>query len=424
MDQLRKEQFFKILEKYHTGNASKEEVEFLDAYYQVFGLRADYTSGLEEETRLLLKNDLNSSIRKNISVYQAGKIEAGKKTVYRWSVSAAAAIIIIAGAGLFYYPQKRNPDQEANHIIKNNIPSGGNMAVTTIDIGSGGNKVVPTNDIEPGGNKAVLILANGKKISLTDVNNGTLAEQADVQITKIADGQLVYTILPDRQQIPDTEDQYNTIETPKGGRYRVRLPDGTNVWLNAASKLTYPSSFTGHQTRRVELSGEAYFEVAKDIAHPFMVKTIKQEVEVLGTHFNISSYEDEPAVKTTLLEGSVKVYVPGSPSPLERAGVRLKPGQQSTLTLNNIKIENINTEQRAVAWKNDQFVFESDDIQYIMRMISRWYNVEVEYVGAIPENKFGGAVSRFENVSEVLKSLELTGRVQFKIEGRRILVSK
>ncbi len=418
MDQLRKDHFLKILEKYNAGTASKEEVEFLDAYYQVFGLRADYTSGLEEEKRLLLKNDLNSSIRKNISVYQADKIKAGKKNIFRWSVSVAAAIMIIAGAGLFYYPQKGNPDQAADHITKNDIAPVENKAVSTIGIAPGGNKVVPTNDIGPGGNKAVLTLANGKKISLKDVNNGTLAEQADVKITKIADGQLVYTILPDQQQIPDAEDLYNSIETPKGGRYRVRLPDGTNVWLNAVSKLTYPSSFTGHQTRRVELSGEAYFEVAKDIAHPFMVKTIKQEVEVLGTHFNISSYEDEPVVKTTLLEGSVKVT---GANGIDKV---LKPGQQSILTTNDIKVENINTEQRAVAWKNDQFVFESDDIRYVMRMIARWYDVEVEYVGAIPENKFGGAISRFENVSEVLKSLESTGRVQFKIEGRRIMVSK
>ena len=418
MDQLRKDHFLKILEKYHAGIASKEELEFLDAYYQVFGLRADYTYGLDEGKRLLLKNDLKNSIRVNISVYETGKIKAGKKTVFRWSVSAAAAIIIIAGAGLFYHLQKGNPDQSADHIIKNDITPGGNKVVPANDIGPGGNKVVPANDIEPGGNKAVLTLANGKKISLKDVNNGTLAEQADVQITKIADGQLVYTILPVQQQTPDVEDLYNSIETPKGGRYRVRLPDGTNVWLNAASKLTYPSSFTGHQTRRVELSGEAYFEVAKDIAHPFMVKTIKQEVEVLGTHFNISSYEDEPVVKTTLLEGSVKVK---GANGIDKV---LKPGQQSILTNNDIKVEYINTEQRAVAWKNDQFIFESDDIRYVMRMISRWYNVEVEYVGEIPENKFGGAISRFENVSEVLKSLESTGRVKFKIEGRRILVSK
>lgn len=391
MDQFQKEQFLKIIEKYHAGNASREEAEFLDAYYQVFGLRAGFTDDLEEEKRILLKNDLKNSIRENISAYQPDKIKAGKRDIFRWSISAAAAILIITGVGLFYYPQKTISNHTANHIIK--------------------------NDIVPGGNKAILTLASGKKISLTDADNGTLAEQAGVQITKTADGQLVYTILADPQLNSNAKDHYNTIETPNGGQYRVRLPDGSNVWLNAGSKLTYPSSFTARKNRRVDLIGEAYFEVARDKSHPFIVKTIQQEVEVLGTHFNINSYNDESAVKTTLLEGSVKV------TGINGTGKVLKPGQQSDLTANNIKIKNIDTEL-AVAWKNNLFIFESDDIRYIMRMIARWYNVEVEYVGEIPDDKFGGAVSRFENVSEVLKSLESTGRVKFKLEGRRILVTK
>jgi len=409
MDQLQREQFFKILEKYHAGNASNEEVEFLDAYYRAFDLRADYTSGLEEGKRILLKEDLKNAITENILVYKAEKIKTGKKTVYKtvykWSISVAAAILIIAGLGLFYYPQKSNVYQTVNHIKKDRLVTGKD-------------KVIPKVTIVPGGNKAVLTLANGKKISLTDVDNGMLAEQANVQITKIADGQLVYSILSDQHEINNLKDQYNTIETPRGGRYRLRLPDGTNVWLNSASKLTYPSSFSGHKNRKVELSGEAYFEVAKDKTRPFLVKTIMQEVEVLGTHFNISSYEDESAVKTTLLEGSVKVRGFNGKDKV------LKPGQQSTLTINEIIVENVNKEQLVSALKNDQFIFESNDIKYVMRMISRWYNVEVEYVGDIPESKFGGAISKFENISEVLKTLESTGRVKFRIDGRRVLVSK
>lgn len=391
MDQLRKEHFLKIIGKYYAGSASKEELEFLDAYYQAFGMRGGYPDDLDEEKRLLLKNELKNSIGKNISTYQEDRFKKGKGNILRWSISAAAAILFIAGFGLFYYPQKRIPAPIANNIIE--------------------------NDIVPGGNKAVLTLSNGKKISLTDAENGTLAEQTGVQITKTADGQLVYTILSDVHLGSNAKDQNNTIETPKGGRYQVRLPDGSNVWLNAASRLTFPSSFTSQKNRRVELYGEAYFEVAKDKAHPFIVKTVNQEVMVLGTHFNINSYVDEPDVKTTLLEGSIRVT--------ENKGIEkiLKPGQQSTLTSKGLKIENVDTDM-AVAWKKNQFVFESDDIQYIMRMISRWYNVEVEYEGTIPKNKFGGAVSRFENVSEVLKSLESTGRVKFRIEGRRIFVSK
>jgi len=391
MDQLRKDHFLKIVEKYHSGNASKEELEFLDAYYQVFGLSDGYTDALSEEDRFLLKNELKNSIKKNIAASQQGRIKSDKRNVIRWTISAAAAIIICIGVGLYYFPEERI----SNPIVKR----------------------VTENEIIPGGNKAVLTLANGEKISLTDADNGTLAEQAGVKIVKTTDGQLVFTMLPDKQNDPNSKNQYNTIETPNGGRYQVRLPDGSNVWLNAASKLIFPSSFISHKSRMVELNGEAYFEIAKDKEHPFIVKTYNQVVEVFGTEFNINSYVDEPDVKTTLLEGSIKVT--------ENKGIDkiLKPGQQSTLTSSGLKVENVDIDL-AVAWKNNQFVFESDDIQYIMRMIARWYNVEVEYVGPIPKNKFGGAVSRFENVSEVLKSLESTGRVKFKIEGRRILVSK
>lgn len=405
MDRIQREQFLKILEKYHLGNASAEEVEFLEAYYRAFGLRPDYTSGMEEGKRSILKEDLKNSITERINAFQTDKIKTGQRKIYQWSISAAAAILIISGLWLFYQPRKNNIQHAINPIKKDSI-------VPLKDT------VLPKVDITPGGNKAVLTLANGKKINLTDVNIGMLAEQANVQITKIADGQLVYTILSDQQDINNEKDQYNTIETPRGGRYQMRLPDGTNVWLNSASRLTYPSSFSSLGKRKVVLNGEAYFEVAKDKTRPFVVKTILQEVEVLGTHFNISSYEDELSVKTTLLEGSVKVVGMNGNDKI------LKPGQQSVLTADNITIENISVAQQAVAWKNDQFVFESDDIQYVMRMISRWYNVEVEYVGPIPENKFGGAISKFENISEVLKSLESTGRVKFKIDGRRILVSK
>jgi len=404
MDRIQREQFLKILEKYRVGNASAEEMDFLDTYYRVFGLRPDYTSGMEEGKRIILKEDLKNSINENISTYRKATIQKGKRTIYKWSISVAATLIF-CGLCFFYYPQKIESYQVIKSVKKDS------SIISKAE-------VAPKDDIVPGGNKAVLTLANGKKINLTDVNIGTLAEQSNVQIAKIADGQLVYNVLLDQKVIDDQKNQNNTIETPRGGRYQMRLPDGTNVWLNSASRLTFPSSFSSLSKRKVELSGEAYFEVAKDKSRPFVVKTILQEVEVLGTHFNISSYEDESSVKTTLIEGSVKIVAKNGSDKI------LKPGQQSVLTADNITVENISQGQQALAWKNDQFVFESNDIQYVMRMISRWYNVEVEYVGTIPENRFGGAISKFENISEVLKSLESTGRVKFKIEGRRILVYK
>ena len=390
MDRLHKDHFKQILEKYLTGTASKEELDFLDAYYQAFGVRDGYLDALEEQGHLLLKNELKTSIQDSILANEENRnLGLSRRIVYRWLTSVAAAVIIIIG--IYYFPKGSNPNPIAQQF--------------------------PKSEIVPGGNKAILTLPNGKKISLTDVGNGTLAEQAGVKIIKTTDGQLVYTILSDQKQVLFDQDQYNTIETPKGGGYQVRLPDGSNVWLNSASKLTFPSSFSAFKNRMVELNGEAYFDVASDKSHPFIVKTINQEVEVLGTQFNINSYVDEPGVKTTLLEGSIKIT--------KDKGINkiLKPGQQSTLISNEFKIEKVDTDQ-AVAWKRNQFVFENTDIHYIMRMISRWYNVEIEYVGEIPNSRFGGAVSRFEDVSEVLKSLELTGRVKFKIEGRRILVSR
>lgn len=391
MDQLNKEYFLHILEKYQSGIATKEEIEFLDAYYEAFGMRKNYTDSLDESRYQLLKDDLRNSVSVKIQ-----NIHKPKSGMFNWGTIrlalSAAAMIAIVGYWVFDYSQPHDITGDAEVLQMDN------------------------DDILPGGNKAFLTLANGKRISLTDASNGTLVEQSGIKIEKTTDGQLVYTVLSDRETLP-AENLYNIIETPKGGRYQIRLPDGSNVWLNAASKLIFPSSFITHKSRMVELNGEAYFEIEKDKDHPFIVKTYNQVVEVFGTEFNINSYVDEPDVKTTLLEGSIKV--------IENKGNDkiLKPGQQSTLTSSGLKVENVDSDL-AVAWKNNQFVFESDDIQYIMRMIARWYDVEVEYVGPIPKNKFGGAVSRFENVSEVLKSLESTGRVKFKIEGRRILVSK
>ncbi len=390
MEQLEKKKFLEILANYNSGNASDEEIAFLDAYYKACGIRADFTSDLDEPERTHLKFELRNSITDTISRYETENRKKNKKSILRMAVSVAAAIIIITTA-LYYYPQ-----QPETKITQNKISE---------------------TDIAPGGNKALLTLSNGQKISLTDASVGTLAQQAGVKITKTADGQLVYTILDDVHADGSGDNHFNTIETPKGGQYRVRLPDGSDVWLNAASALTYPSSFAAGKTRSVDLRGEAYFEVAKDRSRPFIVKTPNQNVEVLGTHFNINAYGDEPAVKTTLIEGSVKVNGINGKSKL------LIPGQQSVLTASNMQVASIDTDL-SIAWKNNQFVFESDDIRHIMRMVARWYNVEVEYIGPIPDNKFGGAVSRFENVSEVLKSLESTGKVKFKLLGKRIIVSK
>lgn len=280
-------------------------------------------------------------------------------------------------------------------------------------VDSGTSSVTFANDVAPGGNKAILTLTDGRRISLTDAAKGELAQQSGIRITKTEDGQIVYQAAATKSA---GHNGFNTIETPRGGQYMVVLPDNSRVWLNAASSLKYPTNFSSAKKRRVELTGEGYFEVAKDRRHPFIVSAGNQEIEVLGTHFNVNSYHDEPQLKTTLLEGSVKVVSKGREA-------LLTPGQQAVLTGGSIRVQDFNV-RLAVAWKNNKFMFENDNIQYIMRMVSRWYDVEVVFEGALPDDKFIGSMSRSEHVSEVLKSLELTGKVKFKVEGRRIVVTK
>lgn len=229
---------------------------------------------------------------------------------------------------------------------------------------------------------------------------------------------------------------YNTIATPKGGQYQVRLPDGSKVWLNAASSLKYLASFSAWNERKVELSGEAYFEVAKDKDHPFVVKTENQEVIVLGTHFNINSYKDEPATKTTLLEGSVRVSLLGTTSTASTinttqkiskgkpAEIILKPGEQATLIGNNIRVSPQNAED-AIAWKDGYFMFNNESLESVMRKISRWYNLDVVFADASIKNQtFYGRMSRFSKVSQVLKSLALTREVKFELKDNTIHVLK
>lgn len=288
-----------------------------------------------------------------------------------------------------------------------------------------------THDIKPGHNGATLTLANGKKIRLTDAANGQLAEEAGVQVSKSADGELIYEIKEHKLG----GSKINMLSTAKGETYKIILPDKSMVWLNASSSLTYYADLAGPEThgtgnaglvRRVKLEGEAYFEVAKMDRSgrvPFIVESKGQQVKVLGTHFNINSYADEDDVKTTLLEGSVYVAAKLNGQNPKEGGVLLRPNQQAATTSRGIKVKDVDV-AIAVAWKDHKFMFESERIENIMKMIARWYNVDVVYKGAVPDDKFGGSVSRFENVAEVLKYLESTGSVHFKIEGRQIIVSK
>jgi transmembrane sensor len=256
--------------------------------------------------------------------------------------------------------------------------------------------------ISPGSNKAILTLSDGTKVILNDAVRGEVAREQGVRIAKTGRGQLSYQSL---NSTGSNKIQYNTISTPAGGQFQMQLPDGTRVWLNALSSLKYATTFNPDLPRTVYLKGEAYFEVAKhhveSAAVPFIVKTRLQELQVLGTHFNINSYEDEALTRSTLLEGSIAI------STYTGATKTLRPGQQAEVS-SDINIKQVDT-AAAVAWKNGLFRFEQENFREVMNQLSRWYDVDIEYRGSVPQNKFSGELYRNMNAEKILKILHLSG---------------
>lgn len=322
----------------------------------------------------------------------------------RWMQVAAAAIVVLAIGVAGYWFINRSTK---NEVAKNNQP------------------VKPTAaDILPGSNKAVLTLADGSVITLDSAANGQLAQQGNSQIIKTKNGGLVYERTAQNSSGPFTTHNspltYNMLVIPRGGQYQLTLPDGSKVWLNAASSIRYPVAFTGNE-RRVELTGEAYFEVAtlrlrSGQKMPFHVVTPTQDVEVLGTHFNVNAYANEPSAKTTLLEGSVKVKAENS--------VVLKPGEQAVMSgaHSQLTINNSPDLEQAMAWKNGFILFNKADIKSIMRQVERWYNVDVVYEGEIPQRTFTGGIERSARLSELLRLLEVS-KVKFRIENKKLIVT-
>jgi len=279
-----------------------------------------------------------------------------------------------------------------------------------------GRIVLSKPDVTPGGNKAFLTLGNGTTISLDTVQNGTFAVQGKTTIAKLKTGYINYlqqVSRPSTRIVP-----HNILATPRGGQYEVVLPDGSKVWLNADSKLEFPTAFND-TTRTVTLRGEAYFDIAPNRQKPFWVNIEgsigEMKIEVLGTRFNINAYTDEPAVKTSLVDGAVKVAV-------GNIRKRLKPGQQAKVLHGSSLIDVSPCDiDKAIAWKNGVFRFENDNIQTVMRQLARWYNVQIIYQGPIPPGHFTGIVDRNTNLSEVLKVLAISG-VHFTIKERKIIV--
>jgi transmembrane sensor len=380
-----KAQFRGIIKKYLAGKASPEEQKFLNEYFEYFGSNDNIVDQLTENEKSQLEQKMEAAI--------FAKIKASRppRRIVFYRIAAAAVLIgIIITAGLYFY-RKSNGNEPA---IAKSKPA-----------------QEAQNDIDPGGNKAVLILADGRKISLDDSQIGNITQQGNAVVSKTSDGQVVYNLLHTNTKI--TEVNNNTIQTPIGGEYQIVLPDGTKVWLNSSSRLEFPTAFTGKE-RIVKLSGEGYFEVAKNAAMPFKVQVNDMEVKVLGTHFNIMAYPDEGLAKTTLLEGSINISR-GEDSKL------LVPGQQARTGSNN-KIDVVNTDvESAVAWKNGYFKFDRDGIKTVMRQLARWYDMDVVYAGKIPGDEFSGKIRRNVKASKALEFLEKTG-MHFKIEGKKVTI--
>jgi ferric-dicitrate binding protein FerR (iron transport regulator) len=335
------------------------------------------------------------------AILQQGKsakpvaVIASRPASWWWRSAAAAAILLMVCAGGYYWLTRQPSKQVA------------------------GTKQLPVNDtIVPGSNKAELRLADGSKILLDSTQQGTISKQGDAKVINHNTSVLAY----DARWTTSREVVYNTLSTPRGGQYQLLLADGTKVWLNASSSIRFPVAFTGKE-RQVSITGEAYFEVAKNATMPFIVhfssatgEGKEGTVEVLGTHFNIMAYDDERSINTTLLEGSVRVSK-GTNYKI------LKPGQEGKITQSGDIKTGIADIEATMAWKNGWFQFNSLDIERIMRQVARWYDVEVTYDGNIPTGHFSGIVNRNNNIAQVLKIMQ-AGGVNFKIAGRKVIVSE
>lgn len=375
-----------LIDKYLTGVATDEEKNQLLVWYnsQDHGeVEWPSASPNEEQNvyeRLLAKIDAGTP---------AGVVLPRTGFVAWYKITAAALIFLVASVGGYLYFNNQSIEHTEALSFK--------------------------NDIAPASSKTILKLANGKELQLEDANSEALRQLGQGQIRKTEDGQLIYD-LSGIKRVTGTEVVYNSIVTPKGAQYQVFLSDGTKVWLNAASSLRFPNYFDGKE-RMVETTGEVYFEVAKDRQHPFIVRTARQAIEVLGTHFNVNAYGDEGLLKTTLLQGSVKISLTGG-----IAEKILKPGEQAQISNSgSIKIIHPDLEE-SMAWKNNLFQFNNTPIDQVMLQVKRWYDVDLVYTGAKPNLLFTGVIPKNNNISILLKVLESTGGIKFGIDGKKVII--
>ena len=378
------------IENYLAGEASEEEERLVNDWYHSFD---DSEVEMPEEV-LELRHRVGGRLWRRLTATIARTEDRHRLRIgYRRALVAAASVFILFLAGFLLFRQ-----------LSSTTPLASNK---------------PMNDIAPGGNRAILTLADGTHIALDSAQKGMLTQQGTTRILKLDSGKLAYQAAASKNTLEPIS--YNTITTPRGGQFQVTLPDGTIVWLNAATSLRYPTRFEGHE-RRVTLTGEAYFEVTKNPSQPFFVDMPDRRptqdslhIQVLGTNFNVNAYQDETMIKTTLIEGAVKIMK-------GRNAHLLSPGQQAQTDITTKIIREADIEE-ALAWKNGLFQYNSTDLKTIMRQLARWYDVQVIYEGKMKDEFFSGSVPRTGNVSQLLHMLAMTNTVHFTIEGKNIYVA-
>lgn len=374
-----------LLNKYKNGKCSPDELALIENWYSQWKVEGAHFT--DEE--------LNQIKAETWQVIDHGT--KAPKAVQLWpriGIAVAVAAVLLT-VGIWFVNKMDNNQSDAYHYA---------------------------NDVAPGHSGATLTLGNGQQIKLVGALKGELAEQSGVTITKSGGDQLSYEV----NGAVAEQSQQNTLSTANGETYKLLLPDGSKVWLNAASSLTFSSKLTEGGKRKVSLVGEAYFEVSKDKHHPFIVETNKQTVQVLGTHFNVNAYQEERKTVTTLLEGSVQVnlntVLAGGRTASESK--ILKPNQQSALAEGKLLVSEVDA-QDAIAWQQGYFAFNSETLEEIMNRVERWYNVTVVFEDpSLKKETFIGSVSKYEQVSKVLNSLAGTNTITFKIEGNTIRVNR
>ncbi|MGE8293891.1 MAG: FecR family protein [Sphingobacterium sp.] len=380
------QQILDILAKYEAGTITEKELQTLENWYASFEANPDLIESLSPEERAVRKKQLQEKIFDQLGPETSSAAEMPKKRFplnpgnSLWRV--AAAFVLLCAASFYIF--KKQSDK---------------LPINTAE---------QSSTINPGTDQATLTLGNGKKILLDDSKNGELSAEGNIHINKLKPGNLVYTA---SQQVSKVHS--NTLSTPRGGRYQLTLADGTQVWLNAQSSITYPSAFRG-SSREVTITGEVYFEVAHNAAMPFRVKSENQLIEVLGTHFNVNTYNVKSMAKTTLLSGSIALTN-------THQRIILKPGEQGIVSAHSMSVKNVDPAE-VIAWKEGYFDFTDADIGSVIDELGRWYNVDIHYHGTATKETFTGRIPRSWPFEKVLNLLKTFKSIQVEMQGRRLIV--